>query len=110
MQVKTKHLIKISVDFSPTPGARYYEDGEDSGQEFFDKCLRSAFEDALNDGEVLEIDLDNTEGYATSFLDEAFSRLVKEFKNVDIKKHIKIISFEEPDWIEEIASYIDDAQ
>ncbi len=105
----SKHFIKVSEDFSPTPGARYYEDGEDSGQEFFDKCLKDAFKKALADKEILEIDLDGTEGYATSFLDEAFVRLVQEFRKEDVKKYIKIISFEEPDWINEIASYIEDA-
>ncbi|RZK22243.1 MAG: DUF4325 domain-containing protein [Flavobacterium sp.] len=103
-------LLKVSTAFSPTPGARYYEDGDDSGQEFFDKCLKKAFSDALEIGSILVVDLDDTEGYATSFLDEAFVRLVKEFGKSIVKKHIRIISNEEPDWIEEINNYIDEAE
>lgn len=109
MQVATKHIIKVSEDFSPTPGARYYEDGDDSGQEFYDKCLKIAFSSALSDNERLIIDLDGTEGYATSFLDEAFVRLVKDFSKSVVLNNIEIISEEEPDWIDEIKSYINEA-
>ncbi|WP_379092486.1 STAS-like domain-containing protein [Pedobacter sp. UC225_65] len=105
-----EHILKISTAFSETPGARYYEDGDDSGQEFFDKCLKDAFAKAVAENAVLVVDLDDTEGYATSFLDEAFVRLVQEFGKAKVKKYIRIVSNEEPDWIEEIASYIDEAE
>lgn len=110
MQVVNQHFIKVSDDFSPTPGARYYEDGDDSGQAFYDNCLKNAFQQAVNDGEKLIIDLDGTEGYATSFLDEAFVRLVRDFTKAIVLKHIEIISTEEPDWIDEINSYINEAE
>lgn len=110
MQVAAKHFLKISIDFSSTPGARYYTDGDDSGQEFYEKILKHAFKEALDDNDKLVIDLDGTEGYATSFLDEAFMRLTKEFGKSDVLSHIEIISFEEPDWIDEIRSYIEDVQ
>lgn len=110
MQTAVKHFLKVSEEFSTTPGARYYSDGEDSGEEFYDKKLKGAFEEALKENEVLTIDLDGTEGYATSFLDEAFNRLVQGFGKKAVKKHIEIISTEEPDWVEEIASYIDEAE
>jgi len=110
MQVASKHTVKVSTDFSPTPGARVYADGNDSGQEFYDNCLRSAFQQALDDDEILFIDLDGTEGYATSFLDEAFVRLVRDFGKKTVLSHIQIISNEEPDWIEEINSYINEAE
>ena len=105
-----KHFLKISTDFSDTPGARYYTDGDNSGEEFYDKILNKQFQSALDDNTKLTIDLDGTEGYATSFLDEAFVRLVKDFGKEIVLKHIKIISMEEPDWIEEINSYIRDAE
>jgi len=110
MQVATKHFVKINTDFSNTPGARYYSDGEASGEEFYDKILRNAFKEALDDRSELVIDLDGTEGYATSFLDEAFMRLTKEFGKTAVKANLKIISVEEPDWIEEIATYIDEVE
>jgi hypothetical protein len=110
MQVATKHFLKISSDFSETPGARYYSDGQDSGQEFYERVFRHAFKEALDDKATLTIDLDGTEGYATSFLDEAFMRLSKEFGKKTVLSHIEIVSIEEPDWIEEIKSYIEDVE
>ena len=109
MSVVNAHKLKVSTSFSTTPGARHYEDGPDSGQEFYDKCLRTAFAAAIAEGEKLIIDLDGTEGYATSFLDEAFVRLVREFGKKRVLSHIEIVSIEEPDWIEEIRSYINEA-
>jgi STAS-like domain of unknown function (DUF4325) len=109
MQVINKHLLKISEDFSPTPGARVYADGDDSGQEFYEKKLRQAFIEAMADHEILVVDLDGTEGYATSFLDEAFVRLAREFGKEKVLANLEIISFEEPDWIDEVKSYISEA-
>ncbi len=98
--------MKIKVrDFSETPGARYRTDGPNSGQEFYEDCLKKAYEKSLSLKEKLIIDLDGTEGYATSFLDEAFGRLAEDFGAEDMWKHIEIISFEEPDWIDEIKGY-----
>ena len=110
MQTIARHYLKISSDFSETPGARYYSDGHDSGEEFYEKILSHAFKEALDEGVTLTIDLDGTEGYATSFLDEAFVRLTREYGKDNVLKHIKIVSNEEPDWIDEINSYIKDAE
>ncbi len=98
--------IKISKDFSPTPGARYYKDGPFSGEEFFDKLLSVKFKSAIENNSKLTIDLDGTEGYATSFLDEAFRRLAELNKPQKTWDNILLISVEEPDWIDEIKSYI----
>lgn len=101
-----QHKISIAEDFSETPGARYYKDGQKSGQEFFETLLLPKFEKALKAKEKLTIDLDGTEGYATSFLDEAFRSLSDKFDPETVWNNISIISREEPDWVEEIKSYI----
>lgn len=98
--------IKISKDFSPTPGARYYKDGPFSGEEFYNKLLSIKFKEAIDNKAKLVIDLDGTEGYATSFLDEAFRRLAQQNTPEKTWENIHLISVEEPDWIEEIKSYI----
>lgn len=100
--------IKISVakDFSDTPGARYKSDGPFSGEQFYEEILSVKFKEALDSGRILEIDLDGTDGYATSFLDEAFRRLGENFGQELSWKNIKLISNDEPDWIDEIKSYI----
>lgn len=49
-------------------------------------------------GQVLEISLDGTSGYASSFLDEAFGNLVYDFSLDKVKSSISIVSEEEPEW------------
>lgn len=98
--------LKISEQFSVTPGARYRSDGPFSGQEFFEDSLKPMFLEAQAANEILKVDLDGTEGYATSFLDEAFGRLATEFGSEKAWKGITLVSNDEPDWIEEIKSYI----
>jgi hypothetical protein len=107
-----KFLVKISKDFTTTPGARYYEDGPFSGQEFFEKKLNDSFQQAISSNQKLFVDLDGTdgtEGYATSFLDEAFRRLALQHGKDAVLKNLVIISHEEPDWIAEIKKYIGNA-
>ena len=101
--------IKISEDFSKIPGARYRKDGEYSGQQFYEDILEPKYE-SLNQekGEKLEIDLDGTEGYATSFLDEAFGGLAREYGKEKVIKSLVFISYEEPYLIDEIKSYMNE--
>lgn len=101
-----KHFIKISKDFSNTPNARYRKDGKFSGEEFYEDLLELAFQTALDNGLKLTVDLDGTEGYATSFLDEAFRRLGEKFGPDVVIDNLIIISNEEPDWVDEIEGYI----
>lgn len=97
-----KKIINIAKDFSDSPGARYYDDGDFSGQEFRETILLKYF-DSFDE---IEINLDGTEGYATSFLEESFGGLAR-LKGIDlVLKKIKFISEEEPDLIEEIKEYI----
>lgn len=102
MQVK----ISVAKDFSITPGARYYKDGSHSGEAFYDELLQHKFQEALDNKEKLVVDLDGTEGYATSFLDEAFRRLGEKFTPDITWSNLILISNDEPDWIEEIKTYI----
>jgi phosphomannomutase len=71
--------IDISKQFTLTPGARYYTDGPKSGEEFYEKHLKIEFLNALEQNVKLKIILDGTDGYASSFLNEAFSLLGNEF-------------------------------
>lgn len=101
--------MKVYVkQFSITPGARYRSDGNFSGEEFYEEHLKPAFEKAIENKKVLTVDLDGTDGYATSFLDEAFGRLAEEFGPAYVLDRLQLISNEEPDWIEEIISYINE--
>ena len=93
-----KHMIKIS-EFSETPYGRYKEDGNYCGEIFRDKYLKPALENARADNSQLIIDIDDVEGYGSSFLEEVFGGLIRLNlvpSNIDaIRKQIKII-FREP--------------
>jgi len=87
--------IKIATDYSETPLGRYPADGDFNGTRFRDDFLRPA----LGAGEVVVVDIDDVEGYGSSFLDEAFGGLVREgyFDAKDLEKRLKI-KCEDPDY------------
>ncbi len=103
--------IKIATDFSRIPGARYPIEGDFSGQEFRKRVLLPKLKEAINKHEILTVDLDGTAGLGTSFLEESFGGLIREdhIEYEDIKQTLRFISTEEPDYIEEIMLYINDA-
>lgn len=100
--------ISIAKDFSEFPAGREPEDGPNSGQRFRDEILGPKLQSA-NSEDFVEVDLDGTMGYGSSFLEEAFGGLVRRHKfPSDILKqklHIKDsrVIYERMVW-----SYIDD--
>lgn len=99
--------INICKDFSDTPGARYTSDGNFSGEEFREKILKPKFEEALERNKKLKIEMDGGYGYPTSFLEEAFGGLAREFGAFKVKNLLEFVSEDEPSLVEEILSYID---
>lgn len=99
-----ENLYKISTDFTDTPGARYFSDGDFSGEEFREHILIPFFE--KNPDAILTIDLDETYGYPTSFLDEAFGGLARRYGVKFCNDHLRFVSVEEPLLINEIQGYI----
>lgn len=107
---KTIHRITIARDFSETPGPRSRDEGDFSGEEFLERILLPAYKQAVSeDGGVL-IDLDGTEGYATSFLESTFGGLARTFPNEDILSRITFKSDDEPYLVDEIRNYVRDAR
>ena len=92
-------IVNIAKDFTKIPGARYYTDGPFSGQEFFDKILKEAYKSATLESTKLKVILDGTEGYASSFINEAFRLLGKEYGPDNVWNNIIIISDEIPAYI-----------
>lgn len=90
--------VKVLSDFSMSPGPRYCKQGPDSGELFYHKILNEKFAEAFQSNEFLSIDLDGTNGYMSSFLDEAIGNLVYDFGPDVVRKHLKIISNEEIIW------------
>lgn len=102
--------IVISKDFSETPGARYKNEGDHSGEEFRETILVPKFEQAIKQGEKLLVDLDGGYGYPTSFLEESFGGLARIY---DYKKIMSILEFksdDEPSLIEDIKGYMKSAK
>ena len=99
--------INIATDFSGTPGARYRSDGAFSGQEFREILLEPLFD--MPQIEKVTIILDGVEGYATSFLEEAFGGLARKYGKAKCKKVLTFISNEDEILIDEIFEYINNA-
>ena len=98
--------INIANDFTTTPGARYIKDGPFSGEEFRQKFLEQYFKNP-KDESIIEVILDGTEGYATSFLEEAFGGLARIFGKERCLKKLKLTSIEDGVLIKEIQGYIE---
>ncbi len=94
--------ISILRDFSEYPGLRHCKISDKSGEEFYHEVLNHKFLEAYNTKQKLTINLDNTGGYASSFLDEAFGNLVFDFKLENVQNLVEIISTDEPHWKEMI--------
>jgi len=105
-------LIKYSIanQFSRKPGPRYKEQGKNSGQEFLEDILLGIFDNAVNSGQILQINLDYTYGYGPSFLEESFGGLSRRRDKEIILKTLQFISTEEPYLIDEIKQYINGAK
>lgn len=101
-------IISIAKEYTNTPGARYRKDGKFSGEEFREKFLEPEFLSGSNT--KMLVDLDGTEGYATSFLEEAFGGLARKVGKAIVKERISFKSDEDPSLIDEAIQYIDDVE
>jgi len=100
-----EHSISVA-DFSVTPGPRLKVEGAFSGELFRETVLKPAFENAIQKGNKLTVNLDGTLGYGTSFLEEAFGGLAREKEVKSVLNNLAIIATEEPYLVEDIKEYI----
>ena len=98
--------LKIAEEFSDMPGPRRKEEGANSAKEFLEKLLRPKFGEAVATGELLLVDLDGSFGYATSFLEEAFGGLAREYPPEKVLRSLEFKSEEEPYLISDVKRYI----
>jgi hypothetical protein len=103
-------LISVARDFSQTPGPRSIEEGDFSGEQFLASVLQPQFIEAIATGKKLTIDLDGTEGYATSFLEAAFGGLARLYDPSQILETMIFKCEDEPYLAQEITKYIKDAR
>ena len=102
--------IVICKEFSDAPGGRYIKEGNYSGEAFRDDLLLPRFEEAKKKHEKLKINFDGCFGFGTSFLEEAFGGLVREYKKRNVLDIIEIISEEDETIPELICKYVKDAE
>lgn len=101
-----KVKINIAEEYTTSPGGRKKTDGLFSGEDFREKYLEQYFEDSADDTKI-EINLDGTMGYPTSFTEEAFGGLARKYGIKRCKEKLEFISEEEPKLVNEIILYID---
>lgn len=103
--------IKIARDFSYTPGPRYIDEGKNSGEQFRQEILAGVFKRAITENRNVIVDLDGTDGYGTSFLEESFGGLVRNdgIDYNEIIKRLEIISTEEEYLKDDVYEYLKDA-
>lgn len=97
-------VINIAKDFSEEPIGRFPTDSDFNGQRFREEYLLPA----LSKFDKVIIHLDGTEGYGSSFLDEAFGGLVRinKLSKEEILNRLELISNEDESLISEIQEYI----
>jgi hypothetical protein len=100
--MEIKDTLVIAKEFTDTPGARDYDDGDLSGLEFYEKVLRDRFNAAVKGGYILKIDLDGVWGYPSSFVSGSFGTLSKAHGAESVLSHLSFKSDKNPLRIEKI--------
>lgn len=103
--------LSVAKDFTKTPGFRYERQSPlISGELFRTSKLIPKYEEALSLNDKLQVNLDGTSGYLTSFLEEAFGGLQRYNKEKKIDRNIlddiEIVSEDEPHWKDDIIRYV----
>jgi hypothetical protein len=102
--------ISVAEDFTTTPGPRDPDEGPFSGVLFLTSVLHPAYRKARAAGDTLTVDLDGTEGYATSFLEAAFGGLARIEPIDEVQRFLRVKSEEEPFLEREVKQYIEEAR
>jgi STAS-like domain of unknown function (DUF4325) len=101
--------LAVATEFSDAPGPRKRTEGDQSGEQFLQEYLRPRFLQARDSGGMLHVNLDGALGYPTSFLEEAFGGLAREFGSQEVDKRLTFTCTDEPYLDEQIRKYIRDA-
>lgn len=108
--MSTRTTIDIGKDFSRAPSGRFRTDGDFTGERFREDYLVKA----LSNHDLVEVILDGTRGYGSSFLEEAFGGLVRVngFSRADTEKRV-LLKYTNPAYkvyADDILAYIKEAQ
>jgi len=96
--------LKVSREFSAEPAGRFRTDGPNSGERFREELLIPALKKV--EGKLV-VDMNDLEGYGSSFLEEAFGGLIRsEFTPKQLHDKLEILA-DDPALAQEVWSYID---
>lgn len=101
--------ITIASDFSDEPAGRYVDDGPNSGELFRETLLLPA----LKKHQFVVVDIDDVFLLPSSFLHEAFAKLVEAgWSAKELKKRLKLQYSDPSDkyYEEEVWRYIEEAR
>lgn len=98
--------LDIAKEFTDTPGPRKKSEGDHSGEQFLEQFLRPRFINARDTRAVLHVNLDGAVGYPTSFLEEAFGGLAREFGSEQVERTIEFTCKDEPYLQDQITKFI----
>lgn len=100
--------IDVTNDFSPVPLGRFPEDSPFNGTTFRVELLLPA----LTSFSKVQVVFDGAEGYGSSFLEEAFGGLIRNegLRESKLLSQLEFISNEDPTIIDEVLSYIHEAE
>lgn len=86
-----KITIRV-LDFTEAPGPRFINQGEHSGEQFYVEVLNGKMAQCIRENKELDVLLDGTAGYPSSFLDQAFGELVYDFTKEIVEQRVHIIT------------------
>lgn len=90
--------LNIAKDYSRIVLGRWRRLGPFSGEDFYETMLLPMYCDAVKKGVQLEIELDGTKGYPSSFLDQSFGELARE-KGVDNVRSVIVFHANVFQWV-----------
>lgn len=86
-----KIIIRV-LDYTENPGPRFISQGKFSGEDFYQKVLNSKMAECIRQNLEMEVWLDGTAGYPSSFLDQAFGELVYDFTEGEARKRVEFVT------------------
>lgn len=101
-------VINFKDEYTDAPGGRYMSEGKFSGEHFREVLLQTRYLQAVNNNELLIINMDGCYGFPAIFLSESFGGLAKQLNNPLIMDNIEIIYSDEPCMRDKICKYIEE--
>ena len=104
-------IYNLATEFSEIPFGRYLSDGANSAERL-QQILIPILQECKNKNEILTVQLDDVPiGIPSSFLEEGFVGIIRnsDLTPNDLRK-LLVLETEDLSYIEEVNSYIDDAE